>query len=366
MVFPYAPSYREGIYKRMDEEFDCSYYFCENPGVNLNLLNYSCLKKCDASMLRHKLFGGAHFFTKVPLNEIKKCKHVVMPGNPHNLTVWLLLLYFRLFRSKKNRTYLWTHGVYGRESKIEYRIKKLFFSLADGLLLYGEYAADLIREKKLLKEKKIHVLYNSLDYQEQLKRRGAPTQNPFKEHFKNDNANIIFIGRLTQEKKLDLIIRAITNEQNPLRYLNVTFVGTGEDEDRLKKVINESGISDRVWFYGKCFKEDEISVLMNHADLCVSPGNVGLTAIHCMTYGVPVISHNDFPHQGPEFESIKPNQTGDFFRPDDADDLNRVINEWFKSHNDTARVKQECYKIIDSYYNPDYQIRVLKNLFKSV
>lgn len=40
MLFPYAPSYREPIYKLMDEELDVDWYFCGNANRNLKMLNY--------------------------------------------------------------------------------------------------------------------------------------------------------------------------------------------------------------------------------------------------------------------------------------------------------------------------------------
>ena len=43
-------------------------------------------------------------------------------------------------------------------------------------------------------------------------------------------------------------------------------------------------------FQGAVFDESN-SELIYHSDLCVSPGNVGLTAIHSLTYGVPVATH---------------------------------------------------------------------------
>ena len=44
----------------------------------------------------------------------------------------------------------------------------------------------------------------------------------------------------------------------------------------------------------------------------VSPGNVGLTAIHSLSYGTPVLTHNNFNNQMPEVESIQPGFNGYF------------------------------------------------------
>ena len=42
------------------------------------------------------------------------------------------------------------------------------------------------------------------------------------------------------------------------------------------------------------------------ANVTVSPGPIGLTAIQSLTYGVPAITNDEFSTQGPEFETIEP------------------------------------------------------------
>lgn len=43
--------------------------------------------------------------------------------------------------------------------------------------------------------------------------------------------------------------------------------------------------------------------------------------MHSMMFGCPVITHNNFNWQMPEYEAIKPGITGDFFKMDDVSDL---------------------------------------------
>ena len=109
----------------------------------------------------------------------------------------------------KIRTMIWTHGAYGKESRIQYLIKKLFFSLPDNILLYGNYAKSIIKEHKLAKDSKLTVVYNSLDYETQKKFRNEKNENLFLDHFGNNEKNLVFIGRLTPVKKLDIVVRAI-------------------------------------------------------------------------------------------------------------------------------------------------------------
>lgn len=53
----------------------------------------------------------------------------------------------------------------------------------------------------------------------------------------------------------------------------------------LKKCIRER-VDKNVWFYGSCYDEQTNAELIYNADMCVAPGNVGLTAIHAMTLDV--------------------------------------------------------------------------------
>ena len=116
-----------------------------------------------------------------------------------------------------------------------------------------------------------------------------------------------------------------------------------------------------MWFYGSSYDETTNAQLIYNADLCVAPGNVGLTAMHSMVFGCPVISHNDFPHQMPEFEAIKKGITGDFFNYGDTVSLSKTISEWFKKHkNDRDKVRKDCYNVIDKEWNPYFQMEIFK------
>ena len=83
--------------------------------------------------------------------------------------------------------------------------------------------------------------------------------------------------------------------------------------------------------------------------------------MHAMVYGTPVLTHDDFPWQMPEFEAIKPGITGAFFHRGDIESLSHAIDAWFEqSGYDRELIRKACYKEIDSFWTPEYQINVLK------
>ena len=58
--------------------------------------------------------------------------------------------------------------------------------------------------------------------------------------------------------------------------------------------------------------------------MLVSPGNVGLNAVHALSYGTPVITHNNVNNQMPEHETIIENFNGCFHK---ENDINSIAHE---------------------------------------
>jgi glycosyltransferase involved in cell wall biosynthesis len=84
-----------------------------------------------------------------------------------------------------------------------------------------------------------------------------------------------------------------------------------------------------------------------------------------MMYGTPVITHNDFTKQGPEFEAIQEGATGAFFKRNDIESMVTCIRQWFEKYpRKTDDLRQNCYKIIDEKYNPHYQIAVFRKFLQ--
>ena len=124
-------------------------------------------------------------------------------------------------------------------------------------------------------------------------------------------------------------------------------------------------LNDQVWFYGASYDEKTNAELIYNADLCVSPGNVGLTAMHALIFGCPVITHNYFEWQMPEYEAIHAGNTGDFFKMDDIADLIATISKWFAVKSDKREeVRKACFKEIDTNWNPYYQMDIIKKNIK--
>ena len=353
--------YRKAIYKLLEQELDVDFYFGDSRPGKIVKIDYSYLHnfRCE---VKNVVFYEPIYWQKGVLKLLFRRYHgYLTPGDIWCISTWLFAILCKI-RGKK--LYFWTHGWYGKENFLERIIKKIFYSLPTDIFLYGEYAKNLMI-KNGISSNKLHVVYNSLDYDTQvLQRRKLKSDDLYKEKFWNKYNNLIFVGRLTKVKRLDMLLEAVALLKRMSSFYNITLVGGGEVEKELQDLSFKLGIEKQIWFYGECYNEQELSNLIFQADLCVSPGNVGLTAMHMMVYGTPVLTHDCLSMQMPEFEAIEKKVTGDFFTFGSVESLADSIEKWFLQNLSREEIRLNCYRMIDEKYNPHKQIEVFKSVIK--
>lgn len=359
-----APLYREEIFLRLDSSYDCKFVAGERTvgASDIKLIDPGKFK--NFKPIKNIAFPRAPFYwQKGVLGEIfNGFDKYVFVGEPFCFSTWLFAAMVKFVPYKK--LYFWTHGWYGREGFFKRTAKKIFFRLADGIFVYGDYAISLM-QKEGINPKKLFPIHNSLAYSEQIKiRKELSETSVFAQHFKNSNKNIIFIGRLGANKKLNMIIEALAELKKSGVFMNATFIGDGEEKQRLEKLAEELGVRENVWFYGACYDEKENANLIYNADMCVSPGNVGLTAMHALMFGCPVITHNNFARQMPEFEAVREGETGAFFEYGNIKSLSETILKWSEKFSDRAKIRQNCFGEIDARWNPNYQMKIFSGVFE--
>lgn len=356
-IYNFAPHYRTEIYQKIAQTFDTDYVF----GKSVADIRKADYKLFDSNVVETDIICKYGIvYQKGILKLLRKPYDTyILTGEVRNISIWLFLLFAKFFSNK--RTYLWSHGWYGKENYLESFLKKLFFKLPNGgIFLYGNYAKELMI-KEGFDPNKLFVIHNSLAYSKHFLLRNEITKSSvYKNHFKNDNPNLFFIGRLTAVKKLEMLLEALAINRKIGKEYNLTLIGGGERKEALMKLSIDLELQDNVWFYGSCYDEKMLSELIYNGDLCVSPGNVGLTAIHSLTFGTPVLTHDYFPYQMPEFEAIHEGQTGTFFKYGNLQSLAEKINQWFDMPVNRETIRKLCMCEIDYFWNPSFQINVLK------
>jgi glycosyltransferase involved in cell wall biosynthesis len=282
---------------------------------------------------------------------------LIFMGSMYFLSTWAACLLARL---RGKRVLMWGHGFRYNEGGAKGLLRGIFYRLAHGHLLYGHHAREIMLAKGF-PPSALYVIYNTLDIEhlsavldEHLKMQARLPDRSSAEPLK-----IVMIGRLTVEKQVVSLIDALAMLRDSGVDAALTVIGDGPDRAAIFARAEALGVSKQIRWLGALYDEVLICPHIAAADLCVVPGKLGLTAVHAMAYGTPVITHDDFKSHSPEFEVIVPGQTGMFFRKGDATDLANAIRSWHSQTHDRAKLRQRCRHIVGTYYTPQMQQSII-------
>jgi len=132
-----------------------------------------------------------------------------------------------------------------------------------------------------------------------------------------DANRILFVGRLTSEKQIDVVLRAMA-KLDPA--LDVTFdiVGSGDQRKALEQLAADLGLADRVRFHGHT-SEEELRSLYSQATVFAIASIAELQSIatmEAMASGLPVVAADAvaLPHL------VHHGENGYLFTPGDVDE----------------------------------------------
>ena len=294
----------------------------------------------------------------------KKYAAIIFLGDAFFVSTWVAAILARL---SGKQIFFWTHGIYGRESFLKKLYRTRFYSLANaGLLLYGNHALELLSDAGFDREK-LYNIYNSLDHDRQLQLRATLTpdlESTTRRQLFPQSPQLplaMFVGRLTPEKKLASLIEATIELIQAGKPINLVIVGGGEFAEPLAALIPED-YRQHFNLLGPCHDEQKLAAIIYSSNVCVSPGNIGLTAVHSLVYGTPVVTHNDACWQGPEFEAVTPEVSGTLFQKDDLLSLIAAMEDWLFLNDEQRTVTRHvCHEVIDSHFTPNHQIRIIEH-----
>jgi len=244
-------------------------------------------------------------------------------------------------------------------------VRRLLYRLAMGHLLYGEHAKSLLIAKGFPAER-LHVVYNSLDHaaQESIDR-SITDQDRFA--FRNslgvraDHGLVAFTGRLQPVKRLDLLLEAIRVLGTRGRVVHAAVVGKGAHQPVLEELCRTSGIQDRIHFLGESYDDRYLGLVLGSSDLCVIPSGAGLSIMHALAFGTPVILHDRTAEHFPEWEAVQDGVTGFYYRYGDTMDLSIQIERAIFPHPRKADLTQACREAIADRYNPRMQVKLIED-----
>lgn len=285
---------------------------------------------------------------------------IIFHPGPHWPCTWIGAA---LARAMGKRVIFWGHGYLSAPSGWVGLARRALNSLPDVHMFYGRWGKQFALETGWSIDK-LHVIGNSLDLEAQLKQRATVTPDELRDLrrqlFKRPELPIAFCStRVHQNKRLDMLIEALSILRRQGVDANLLIVGDGPARADLEAQAKAAGIDAH--FTGACYDEAKLARYISASDLTVSPGFLGLTAMHSMVFGVPVVTHGTMAKQVPEVEAVIPGKTGDLFKMGDVEDLARVMKPWLTGAIDREATRIACQDIVERFWSPGFQVGAIEH-----
>jgi len=360
LIYHFLPHYREAVLRRLlTSGRDIVLY--SNRGDPMHTRKTWDIPEGFPFVETHGWYlpGGAFFqLGLLKMTFRRDVDTIIHGGDAHFIMTWVSAAIARLLGK---RVFFWTHGYTHRDVGWKRAIRKVFYRLPNALLFYGHMAKKMAIEEGFAADR-IHVIYNSLDYEQHKYVRDLLTPKRIYERRAELFANpeipiVVCIARLIREKRFDLLLEAVALLGASGYPVNVLLVGDGPERASLETMAAQRGVNVRFW--GACYDERILGELTTAADATVSPGEVGLTAIQSLAFGTPVITHDQWERQGPEWEAVLPGKTGELFHKNDAVSLSEAIRRQTDPDRDRATISKQCIEVVERYWNPDHQVQCI-------
>jgi glycosyltransferase involved in cell wall biosynthesis len=174
---------------------------------------------------------------------------------------------------------------------------------------------------------------------------------------------IIFIGRLRDGCRLELLIDAARQLRVKGENLVLHVVGDGEMTDLYKtKFLTDDWI---IW-HGSIHSHEKIAEISMNCRLGCYPGDAGLSVVHMFGLSLPPLVHGTMPeHMGPEPSYVVDGFNGFLFQKNESDSLslsNLLAHVWNLDSADLRLAGEYAFQSYQTLNNPSLGKRFLNIL----
>lgn len=234
---------------------------------------------------------------------------------------------------------------------------KFMETKSDAIISYSNQGKNYF-EKIGIPTEKIFVAVNVVDTKNKKKLLLKYDQNKiYKEAHIDSKINLLFVGALTKEKKLDILLKAFALLEQEFHDIQLTIVGSGNYEKVLFDLADSLNL-EKIYFTGKVF--DGVEKYFLESDLFVLPGLGGLAISEAMVYNLPVIASIA---DGCEKDLVTP-KNGIIDENLNSKSLYEYIKKIYLDPQILIGMKKESRYIIDYKYNIETYIENIHKCIK--
>jgi phosphatidylinositol alpha-1,6-mannosyltransferase len=251
--------------------------------------NFKIYRINKFSHIDHRIFSEVVFVLHVLIKE--RISRILFGHINFNLTALIFKFIFR-----KNY-YLYAHGeeISGSFGGKYYRfLKYKSIKHAKGVVAVSDFTANLIRKYN----SNVRVIYNAVDAREF---RPIPKNTTSIAKYGLQGKKVLLtLSRMEERKGIDKVIKILPRVVNICPEVKYLVVGTGQEEENLKKMCVDFGIQKNVVFIGE-IKQEQIVEHYNLCDIFIMPNRevkdkntegFGIVFLEANACGKPVIGGN--------------------------------------------------------------------------
>ena len=262
-----------------------------------------------------------------------------------------------LIKSNKKK-YCLIHGKeinHPKESSINTRLIKVLND-TEKVIANSEYTKNLAIDKGVDKNK-IVVINPGVNPAEELNKKSLEKVERL---LKIKTPRLITVSRFDKRKNHEKVIMALRNLKQQYPDIIYICIGYGDEENNLKKLVQELDLSSQVMFF-KDISDDLKNSLLAKSDIFVMPSIIhktsvegfGISYVEAAQYGVPSLGGKD----GGASDAIDHNKTGLICDGNNLDDIYSSLNSMIenKKHLELGKnakdyvSKFQWEKIIEEY-----------------
>ena len=164
--------------------------------------------------------------------------------------------------------------------------------------------------------------------------------------FSDDHVISVYVGRLSLEKNLSLLVRAFYGMATTYDHVRLLFVGDGPDRENLENQIKHMDISSKVYFTGM-IDYKHIPSYLAACDIFVTPSSsetFGLSTIEAMAAGLPVLGMD-----APGSRDIIEDGISGFITSDDVAVVTAKLVYLSTNHEQRKKMGKQAYQISTKY-----------------
>ena len=172
---------------------------------------------------------------------------------------------------------------------------------------------------------------------------------------------VLFVGRLAEEKHVDVLIDAIAKAPADLD-IHLEIVGGGEVRQGLEAQVNRLGLQDRVKFLGLA-TDAELRKAYLQADVFCMPGTAelqSLVTLEAMSASTPVLLADAMalPHL------VHDGENGYLFTPNDSDDLSAKLVRLFTLPEDQLAAMGKTSREMVENHSLERTLQAFEDLYR--